>query len=274
MNDIVLPAKMPLNDLSWKGIQAVARSGKAGEYWQPGDTKRIKLNGVVAGFSFDEYPLDVFVLGIDHNPNLEGYNHIHFGIGMLDHNVVALCDNRYGKVKLYGKDPGFRMNSIYTNSGGWEQSYMRTTVLGANRDPYNPMEGTLLAALPRALREVMFPVFKYTDNVGGNDCSSESSVTPTRDSLWLLSEHEIYGSAGQKNLPPVNPYEKEKQKQYSYFKDHSPKMYHFKSLADSAGTWCRSPCGVGGKKCFVRTSVFVTYDNAPMSYGIMAGFAV
>ena len=39
-----IPAKMPLDAMSWRGIQKVAKSGKASEYWKVGDAKEIILN--------------------------------------------------------------------------------------------------------------------------------------------------------------------------------------------------------------------------------------
>ena len=215
MNGIILPEKMPLNDMSWKGIQAVARSGKAGEYWQPGDTKRIKLNGVVAGFSFDEYPLDVFVLGIDHNPSLEGYNHIHFGITLKKEDAVDLLG------------PNFHLNLSYTNQGGWEQSYVRTDVLGADKNPSDPADGTLLAALPRPLREVMVPVCKYTDNTSG-EFSREADATCTRDSLWFLAEQEIEAFCHSSN-----PREGNRQARYDFFKKYPAEESGFFTLTRS-----------------------------------------
>ena len=33
---IILPAKIPLNDMSWQGIRTVCKAGKASEYPRPG----------------------------------------------------------------------------------------------------------------------------------------------------------------------------------------------------------------------------------------------
>ena len=218
MDNIILPAKMPLNDLSWKGVQAVIKAGKAKEYLKHGDTKTIVLNGRVGKANFNNAPIDVFVLGIDHNADLEGRNRVHFGIGMKDGNLTGLCH------ALYHLNDGFCMNlgpsadpSIEPdNDGGWEKSHMRTPILGADKSPASPAEGTLLAALPRALREVMVPTFKYTVNNANADVSFYDPLylTATRDSLWLLSEYEIFGE----DACVSSCYEDDKQKQYDYFK--------------------------------------------------------
>lgn len=218
MNNIILPAKMSLNDMSWKGIQAVIKAGKAHEYLKPGDTKTIILNGRVGKANFKNEPIDVFVLGIDHNPGLESWNRVHFGIGMKDGNLTGLChalyhlNNENGFCMNLG--PSYDPNIVPDNDGGWEKSRMRTHILGADKSPTSPAEGTLLAALPRALREVMVPTYKYTLNNVDEALNDPFSVTATRDSLWLLSEYEMFGD----DACASSLYEIDYQKQYDYFK--------------------------------------------------------
>ena len=281
MNHVMLPAKMPLNEVSWQGIQAVAHAGKASEYWKPGDTKTITLNGDIVGTKFDNAKIDVFILGIDHNADLEGKNHIHFGIGMKDGSLTGLCDSRYGKVCCVGMK-GFCMNQAENNSildinaGGWERSYMRARVLGANKLPTSPTEGTLLAALPRALREVMVPTTKYTLNVVDGNVYSSESVTPTRDSLWLLSMTEIYGDYPVGIAGP----EIKKQMQYDYFKtrqgsDDRKIMAYNAALPKSVTAFSRS-ISLAKSGCFCTTGYFggAYYELAYVSSAILACFAV
>ena len=281
MNHVMLPTKMPLNEVSWQGIQTVARAGKASEYWKPGDTKTIALNGFVAGTKFDNAKIDVFILGIDHNADLEGHNHIHFGIGMKDGSPTGLCDSLYGKVCCVGMN-GFCMNQaendsiLDINAGGWEKSYMRTRVLGANKSPTMPTDGTLLAALPRALREVMVPTTKYTLNVTDGNIHAPESVTPTQDSLWLLSMSEIYGDYPVE----VIGYEKNKQKQYDYFKtgqgaaDRRVMAYNA-DFPKAVTTFCRS-VSLAKQGCFFTTNYLGSayYELAYISCAILACFAV
>ena len=42
---VSLPDKRPLNDMPWQDIRAVARAGKAAEYWKLGDRKAVMLSG-------------------------------------------------------------------------------------------------------------------------------------------------------------------------------------------------------------------------------------
>ena len=188
-----LPAKMPLNEMSWQGIKAVARAGKAIDYWKVGEPKTIVLNGTVAGMKYDHFSIDAFILGFDHNPDEEGYHNIHFGIGMKHGILTGLCDRRYNDYGRYYGTRGFRMNMKETNLGGWASSYMRKEVLGSSGDPYAPVKGTLLSALPRALREVMRPTPKYSDNAETVKQRVQSEVSKTMDVLWLPSGIEWLG---------------------------------------------------------------------------------
>lgn len=238
MSDTILPARMPLNDMSWQGIKTVALAGKASEYWKPGDTKTIILDGTIVFSPFRHLPVDVFILGIDHNSSLEGRNHIHFGIGMKEGRVVGLNAPQYPELSTATPGPGFIMNSSATSQGGWENSYMRTRILGAAGLPTDPPEWTLLAALPRALREVMTPITKYTDNNGrGKAYDHPSDVTPTLDSLWLLSESEIYGQSKRSHS---NVYEQVTQAQYDFFRDYPKKLYTDPGVHVDVRVWCRS----------------------------------
>ena len=290
MSNPTLPARMPLNETSWQGIKAVALSGRAKKYWQPGDTKTIVLNGEVAGARFDNVALDAFILGIYHNERLEGRNRIHFGIGMKDGYLVGLRDELYGlHIGLLSRDKGFCMNVERAygaatfrpdNTGGWEKSYMRTHVLGADKSPTSPAEGTLLAALPRALREVMAPAFKYTLNGVDGDFDVScfdvpSSVTATADSLWLLSETEVHGKTVFSSC-----HEKEKQEQYDYFKTRDSwndrKIIAYNSAFPLAVmTFCRSMAVAhNGDFCSLNLAGGCSHKLACLSNAVLACFAV
>ena len=137
-----------LNSNSWATIKAVSDAGKGDSYWDVGDTKTITINGTVQGFTFSNLSIAVFILGFNHNNNREGSSRIHFQIGKISNKLVGLCDNSYGSYV----SSGFCMNTSRTNSGGWNGSYMRKTVLGNSGTPSSPPANTLLAALPADLR--------------------------------------------------------------------------------------------------------------------------
>ena len=281
MNNTTLPARIPLNEASWQGIQKVAMAGKANEYWKVGDTKTILLNGRIAGTPFTNFPVEAFILGFDHNGAVEGWNRIHFGLSMKDGNPVGLRDRHYGDYNKGSPSqnapaakPGFRMNLQNTNAGGWEHSYMRTQVLGSHADPRDPVKGTLLAALPRSLRQVMCSVPKYTDNTG-NKSSDKEAVTCTLDSLWLPAHYEMYGIE-QKNLP-INTHEQEKQATYDYFKKNPGVIYCMGSPKKASMAWLRSPShnSLGSDSFFLAQRYAIASNSiASQSLDLFACFAV
>ena len=233
---LILPAKMPLDETSWRGIQEVSRTGMARRYWKVGDTKTITLQGRVGVAVYQNYKIDCVILGFDHNPDLEGKNRIQFGIGFR-HGVslVGLSDRHIGISS--SSDPGFRMNMKATNIGGWVNSYMRNQVLGAGCSPLDPKEGTFLAAMPRALREVMKPIMKYTDNEGHGNMEP-TDITATMDSIWLPSEFEVLGMTANYS----SPFELKRQVQYEFFTNRRNKIFHQNSMhQDPVCVWTRSP---------------------------------
>ena len=271
MNSIILPEKMPLNDTSWKGIQAVAHAGKAGEYWQPGDTKHIILDGAVAGMPLNHLSMDAFILGIDHNSDIEGKNHIHFGLGMRYGTLVGLAHEFYGSGS-YDLGKRFQMDTARKRKPGWEHSYMRTEVLGADQDPSDPAAGTLLSVLPRPLREVMCPITKYTDNVV-IPVEDRRHVTATEDVLWLLSEYEVEGPL--KQADKANRYEREKQAQYDYFKSHNKRFHRCDMPELAVRVWCRSPSRIGkGEFCVIQEYGNSGHFASNYSFSLFACFAV
>lgn len=197
----------PLNEHTWAEISDISASGQAANYFSVGDTKTITINGTVGNTNFSNLSIDVFILGFDHNSAIEGSNRIHFQIGKINGLDIALCDGQYG----YGGSASgyFKMNTSKSNNGGWKSCHMRT-LLGNGSD--NSPEGSLRAALPSDLQAVMKAVTKYSDNVGGGT-DNASSVTATKEYLWLPSLFEVFGKAGLCNTTEQNY-----QKQYDYYK--------------------------------------------------------
>lgn len=78
------------------------------------------------------------------------------------------------------------MNSNGTTEGGWASSEMRTW-----------MNSELIALLPEDLQSQIVAVDKLTNSVGFT--ADPSSVIPTSDKLWLLSQKEIVGPSDGTN---------------------------------------------------------------------------
>ena len=184
-----------LNDMSWADIRRISDAGLASSYFNVGDRKAVTLNGTVGNLSLSNVTTYAFIIGFDHNSSVEGSGRIHFQLaktalsGGAD---IAFCDSSYNSsVSATGY---FSMNSSNTNSGGWASSQMRTNICGTSLSSYS---GTIIAVIPSALRAVLKPVTKYTDNTGNS--TAASSVTATTDYFFLLSEYEVFGACNYEN---------------------------------------------------------------------------
>ena len=256
-----------LNDNSWATIKSVSDAGQGANYWAVGDTKRITLNGKVGAYTFSNFNVDVFILGFNHNSSKEGSNRIHFQIGKVSGKAVALCDSQYNGS---GSSAMFHMNSSDSNSGGWNGSYMRKTLLGNSNTPDSTLENSLMAALPSDLLAVMKTVTKYTDNTGGGSNSS-GNVTATADYLFLLAEFEVFGTRYW-----ANQYEQNSQKQYDYYKAGNSRVaYNHSAVSTAVWWWLRSAYySYSITFCDVSTDGSYTSDYAYYSAGLRPGFAV
>lgn len=245
-----------LNDNSWATIKSVSDAGQGANYWAVGDTKRITLNGKVGAYTFSNFNIDVFILGFNHNSSKEGSNRIHFQIGKVSGKAVALCDSQYNGS---GSSAMFHMNSSDSNSGGWNGSYMRKTLLGNSNTPDSTLENSLMAALPSDLLAVMKTVTKYTDNTGGGSNSS-GNVTATADYLFLLAEFEVFGTRYW-----ANQYEQNSQKQYDYYKAGNSRVaYNHSAVSTAVWWWLRSAYyGNSSTFCDVSTEEVITMATLP-----------
>ena len=258
-----------LNDNDWATIRAVSDANQGANYWSVGDTKTITINGKVGATTFSNLSIDAYIIGFNHNSAKEGANRIHFKLGKISGVQVGLVDSSYNsQVSTSGK---FTMNTSVTNSGGWNVSHMRKTVLGSDSTPTSPTANTLLAALPSDLRAVMKSVTKYSDNTGGGQ-DTASYVTATTDYLFLLAEFEVFGTRTY-----ANSVEQNYQAQYDYFKAGNSKR-HYKHSATSSAVWAwlRSVyCNTKGSFVLVNSSSGVVTINGANNSGALApGFAV
>lgn len=260
------PISEVLNNNTWEVIREVADAGQASSYWEIGDTKDIVLNGTVGILRLNNFTVSAFILGFNHNSSKEGQHLIHFAIGKISGEQVALCDSQYGSLL---SDTCFHMNSSSDNSGGWKSCYMRNTILGNSGSPSSPPSNSLLAALPADLRAVMQSVSKYTNNTGISN--SSGAVTATQDYMFLLAEFELYGSQTY-----ANQYERNSQQQYDYFKAGNPKTFgKHNATGTVAWAWSRSPRYRGtGNFVVFYTDGTAHYHDTRGSRGLFAAFAV
>ena len=262
--EVTLPTNV-LNDNSWATIREVSSAGLGANYWAVGDVKSIVLNGTAISYTFNNLTVNAFILGFNHNSDKEGTNKIHFQIGKIGSTAVALCDSYYNNT-----GGGFRMNTSNTNSGGWNASYMRKTVLGNSNTPTSPLANSLMAVLPSDLRAVMQPVTKYTDNTANGGGSVQSYITATTDYLFLLAEFEVFGTRSG-----ANSYEQNYQAQYDYYKAGNSRVaYNHSAVSTAVWWWLRSP---NYNNNYYFRSVYTdggnSGDAAGYSAGVRPGFA-
>ena len=254
-----------LNNNDWATIKEVSDKGEGANYWSVGDRKAVTLNGTVGSLALSNFTTYVFIIGFNHNSNLEGTNRIHFQLGktaLSGGTDVALCDSYYENM-----GGGFRMNYYETNSGGWASSSMRTALCGTSLTSYS---GTIIAVIPAALRAVLKSVTKYTDNTGGKSTSA-SAVTATTDYFFLLSVYEVSGTSGG-----INSNETSKQAQYSYYSAGNSKIkYDHRATSTSVKWWLRSPSAFDFTNfTFTFSDGTIGLTSANYSYGFAPGFCV
>ena len=261
----IWPVIGALNDYTWDEISEISSSGEAASMFKVGDCKEIVLNGTVGALTFNDYHTYAFIIGFDHNASREGSNRIHFQLAktaLSGGKDICFADGSYNSS---GSSAAFRMNTSRTNSGGWEDSYMRNSICGGSSK--NPMTGYFGSTIPFDLFSVLKPVTKYTNNNGRSVASS--AVTATTDYFFLLSEYEVFG-----NIKYSNGYEANYQQQYAYYSaGNSEVKYRHNSTGSAAGWWLRSP-RAGNSDYFVYVGSTVYFSYANDSFGFAPGFCV
>lgn len=262
-----------LNNNEWSVIKFVSDAGQGENYWSIGDRKEVTLDGTVGHLSLSNYTTYAYIIGFNHNASVEGTNRIHFQLAktaLSGGTDVCFCDNQYGPDNGY-PSPGagyFVMNASSTNSGGWKSSQMRTNICGTSLSSYS---GTIISVIPAALRAVLKPVTKYTDNTANGGGSTASYVTATTDYFFLLSEFEVFGSINYGNTN-----EKNKQAQYAYYSAGNSKIkYKHNGTSTIAEWYLRSPhASRPGLFVIVSAGGTINQISAWASLGFAPGFCV
>ena len=221
-----------LNNYTWDEISQISSANLGESYFSVGDRKQITLNGTIGQLTLSNYSTYAFIIGFNHNSSREGSGRIHFQLAktaLSGGTDICFTDSSYNSS---GSSAAFRMNTSNTNSGGWEDSYMRNSICGTSK---TSTSGRFMGAIPAALRNALKSVTKYTDNTG-NASTSSSAVTATTDYIFLLSEYEVFGSCSI-----ANSNEASRQQQYAYYSAGNSKVkYRHTSTSSAAFWWFRS----------------------------------
>lgn len=248
-----------LNNISWADIKRISDAGLASSYFAVGDRKAVALSGTAGSLSLSG-TYYCYIIGIDHNSAKEGTNRIHFQFGYTAASGgvhIAFIDGGYGS--NYTSGSYFNMNNANSNSGGWANSRMRTTIIP-----------TFKACLPSDLQAVLKTVTKYSDNTGGGS-NTASYVTATTDDIFLLAEFEVFGARSYANSAEQNY-----QAQYAYYSAGNSKVrYRHSATGSTAIWWLRSVyADFSYTFCYVSTSGSANHYNAFYSGGFAPAFCV
>lgn len=245
-----------LNECSWDLISKLSKRGEFVNHFSVGDTKTITLNGNIGvGFTADNLEIDLVVVGINHNADLEGNNLVHFMLGKINGTNVALTDSKYDMaVSDYNY---FSMNVNNTNTVGWAGSQMRSNIMGANGTPDEPIDNTLMSALPSDLRSVMRSAQKWTKNQNGVSFTSEYLCPP--------AEYEVFG-----NINYGYSSEATKQSQYAFFTNSNNRiMKMINNMSQGVTVLLRSPENSSGYDyCGIKNTGDKYDPNGTYSRGI------
>lgn len=222
-----------LNECTWTLISNMSKNGTIASYYAIGDSKTISLNGsinfksengnrgMILDFELENYEVEVFILGFDHNKSNEGSNLTHFQMGKKSGNRIGFCgkssiykDTTYTELldtrvastvfALSGSSEDLGSDySAFTDPGTWSGTYLRQVVFGGSADmTAEEGERSFRKFLPADLKVVMKPVTKYT-----NSSDELSGANATVDYMWIPSIKEILGSGNGS----------EKEVQYEYY---------------------------------------------------------
>lgn len=249
----------PLNNISWADIKRISDAGLASNYFAVGDRKAVALSGTVGNLSLSG-TYYCYIIGINHNSAKEGANRIHFQFGKTAASGgtdICFVDSGYGSNKTSGS--WFNMNNSQSNSGGWNNSRMRTVICPAFK-----------SAMPSDLQAVLKTTTKYSDNTGGGS-NTASYVTATSEEVFLLAEFEVFGARSYANSAEQNY-----QTQYAYYSAGNSKVkYRHSATGSTASWWLRSVgAGFSGFFCFVGSSGGASYIIAYRSFGFAPAFCV
>lgn len=182
---------------------------------------------------------DMLINGTNYRIDIIGKNHDDLSDGTGKAPLTFQLHDCYTETK--------QMNSSNTNSGGWQNSAMRTTHLPA-----------ILNLMPAEVQAGIREVQKKTS--AGNQ---SSSIQTTNDKLFLLSEIEIFGSTTYSFAGEG--------KQYEYYQAGNSKV---KNRSGSAYAWGeRSPRSSNSAGfCFASSYGGANASGASTSRGVAFAF--
>lgn len=225
-------------DNSWSEIMVAFRSGKASDFWNVGDTKKI------TSISGKEYTIRIADMQ-------EG--RYTYATGEPTHGVLEFVE----LIDLNGTTT-FNMNDPSTNDGGFAQSKMKTVHLPA-----------ILSDLPVDMQEAIGEI----NVLSGTGSASSSGTSSSVCKLFLPAEMEMFDakhySIGLEECPKG---------QFDYYKTHNADSDRKKQTVGKTSYnwyWLRSPLsGLYYFFCYVNSDGYYSNSNANLTGGVAPCFAI
>ena len=221
-----------LKDNTWEQIKAASEGDAVPSTWKVGDEIDITLSG-----TFNE-TVTLQIWDFKHFDKADGSGKAGIVFGMKN-----LMKNTQ------------KMNSSDTNSGGWNDTYMKKTVMQ-----------NILKSMPSNLQSYIKEVNTYA-NLGGGT-SSTNAGRPSKDKVFLPGCTEV-GFTYQSNT-------ESNQKTFPIFTDNNSRI---KKQSNGSGSayywWTRSPTYYYSNYfCGVISDGNNSYNTASNSYGVCFCFCV
>ena len=249
-----------LNDNSWEDIKGVADASEGQNYWAVGDTKQITINGKLSdGLTLSNYQTWVYIIGFDHNKDVEGTGIAFQGFktAQTGGTAIALCDSGYYSSKTSGT--WFNINNSNETNGGWKSSLMRNNVM--------PL---IKSSFPVDLQNVIKSTVLYSNNVGYG--SAESNISKSVEEVYLTS---LYETVGADKDSGANQYEANYQTQYEYYSSgNSSEKYNHSSTTSNVKYWSRSPSAENSDRWMGIYYERQNQGEGRYSFGIAPAFKV
>ena len=190
-----------LKDNTWEQINAASEAGIASSLWKVGDEINITLSG-----TFNE-TVTLQIWDFKHFDKSDGSGKAGIVFGMKN----LMKDVQY-------------MNSSHTNSGGWNDTAMKKTVMA-----------NILKSMPSNLQSYIKEVNTYA-NIGGGSTSSNAGKL-SKDIVFLPGSTEVNNN----DWPYQNPTETN-QKKFPIFTDNNSRIKKMNNgSGDASMWWTRSP---------------------------------
>lgn len=203
----------------WEDIAVACQNGTVPDTWKVGDQKTMTING-------SNYNIDI--IGKNHDDYADGS-----GKAPL---TFQLHDCRLSS----------KMNNSDTNEGGWDSTYIRSSVLSSE-----------LSRLPSAVSSAIREVSKKT-TVGGYSTTLET----TREKLFLLSEKELFNTIKHSRVAEGT--------QYEYYANGGSNVKT--TNGSKKGWWLRSPYAVSTTMFCLAQDGSLQLDQPTYEHGVSYAF--